>query len=112
MPVIQIEVMLLQNDLTPWLEEVIAHLIGTDDREDKMQVRMLQMLVLQTSRTRTATILLCTMGTIEILGIRQGELQFADTGDAGKELCMRNPSLTHRLTQLPLGCLLSYDIAE
>ena len=70
------------------------------------------MLILQTGWTGTATILLRTMGTIEILGIRQSQLQFADTGNAGKELGMRNPSLTHRLTQLPLRRLLSYDIFE
>jgi hypothetical protein len=52
------------------------------------------------------------MRTIEVLRVRQGQLEFADTGDTGKELRMRDSSLTHSLTQVLLGLLLSYDLAE
>ena len=77
-----------------------------------MQIGVLEFLKLETSRANAATILVRTMRTIEVLRVRQGQLQFADTGDTGKELRMRDSSLTHSLTQVLLGLLLSYDLAE
>ena len=77
-----------------------------------MQIRVLQMPELETSGTRAATVFLRPIRTIEILRVREGELQLAYTRYTGKKLRMRDSSLTHRLTQLLLRRLLSYDLLE
>ena len=114
MPILQIEIAVRQDDLAPRFKESIAGIagIGFDNREDKMQVRMLQFLELETGRAYAATILVCPVRTIEILRVGQSQLQFAYSGNAGKELGMRYSSLTHRLTQLLLRRLLTYDTLE
>ena len=106
--------MLLQNDLPPGLQKIIACIagIGLHDGKDEMQIRMLQMLELKTGGTRAATVFRRPVRTIEVLGIGERQLQFADTRYTRKELRMRNSSLTHRLTQLLLRRLLSYDLTE
>ena len=112
MPVIQIKIMIIENYLAPWFQERITGVICSYNRKNKVQIRMLQSLKLQTRRTCTTAIFVRTMWTIEILRIRQSELQFAYSGNTRKELCMRNMSLLHRLTQLPLYRFLSYDFFE
>ena len=111
-PVIQIKIMLVQNDLSPGLQEVIAHLVRTHDRKDEMQIRMLQFLKLKTRRTDTATILVRTMGTVQVLRIRQRQLQLTYTRYACKKLRMRDATLTHILTKLALRLFLPYDVFE
>ena len=73
---------------------------------------MLQMPELETGGTRAATVFLRPVRTVEILRVREGELQLAYTRYAGKKLRMRDPPLTHRLTQLLLRRLLSYDLSK
>jgi hypothetical protein len=52
------------------------------------------------------------MRTIDVLRIRQSQLQFAYSGHAGKQLRMRDSPLTHRETQLLLDLFLSYYFFE
>lgn len=73
---------------------------------------MLEFLELQTGRTCSTTVLFCPMGTVQVLGIGKRQLQLTNTRYTCKELCMGNPSLTHRSTQLALHLFLSYDLAE
>lgn len=106
--------MLVEDDLTPRLEERVTSVsgIGLDDREDEMQVGVLQLLELQTSRTNAAAVALRAMRTIQILGIGKRQLQLTDTGYTCKQLRMRYSSLTHGLTKLLLRRLLSYYLPE
>ena len=69
MPVIQIEIMVRKDDLAPGFKEGVTGIacIRFDDREDEMQVRVLQFFKLQTSGAHAATIFFRPMGTIEIL---------------------------------------------
>ena len=76
MPIVQIKIMLIENNLPPGFQKIIAGIagIGLDDREGEMQVRMLQVLVLQAGRTDTAAVLFGTVRTIEVLRISEGQL--------------------------------------
>ena len=112
MPVDEVEIVLRQDDLTPWCQEIVAHLVRSHDGEDEMQVRMLQVLELQAGGTSTAAVLLRTVGAVDVLGVRQCQLQLADTADTGKQLGVRYTSLAYRLTQLRLRSLLSYNLAK
>ena len=70
------------------------------------------MLVLQTGRAHAATILVGPMGTIEVLRVREGQLQFAYSGNTCKQLRMGNTSFTHRCAKLLFDSILPYDISK
>ena len=77
-----------------------------------MQVGVLQFLELQAGGTCAATILFRPMGTVDVLGIRQRQLQFADTRYTREELCVGDTPLPHGLPELLLRFFLPYDVSE
>ena len=73
---------------------------------------MLQVLKLQTRRTLSATVFVCSVRTIEILGVCKSKLQLACPRNAGEQLRMRYPAHTHRTAQLLLYRFLPYNFPK
>ena len=113
-PVVQREVTLVEYNLPEGVHEVVACVarIGLDNGKGEMEVRMLQLLKLQAGGTLAAGIVVGRIGTIEILRVRDSQLEFSDSLLAREQAGMRHTPLLHRKNQLALDLLLSYYITE
>ena len=113
-PVLQVEVRRFLQLLTKLRVEIIAHITPRPfhNREREMQIRMLQVLILQAGRAHPARVFPRAVRTVQVLRIGYRQRQLTHPLRTAKQLRMRHAPLCHRLTKPLLHILMSYDVLK